>query len=71
MSGPMWTPSQARVEASNLTRFMAEVKADWGVDCRDYEALHHWSVTELEQFWSSVWRFCGVIGELVCPHPGA
>ncbi len=64
MSGPMWTPSQARVEASNLTRFMAEVKADWGVDCRDYEALHHWSVTELEQFWSSVWRFCGVIGEL-------
>jgi acetoacetyl-CoA synthetase len=64
MSGPMWTPSQARVEASNLTRFMAEVKADWGVECRDYEALHLWSVTELEHFWSSVWRFCGVIGEL-------
>ncbi len=64
MSGPMWTPSQARVEASNLTAFMAQVKADWGVECRDYEALHHWSVTELERFWSSVWRFCGVIGEL-------
>jgi acetoacetyl-CoA synthetase len=64
MSGPMWTPSQARVEASNLTRFMAQVKADWGVECRDYEALHLWSVTELEHFWSSVWRFCGVIGEL-------
>jgi acetoacetyl-CoA synthetase len=49
----MWTPSQ--------------VKADWGVDCADdmdYEALHRWSVSELERFWSSVWRFCGVIGDL-------
>jgi acetoacetyl-CoA synthetase len=63
----MWTPSAARVEASNLTRFMAQVKADWGVDCADdmdYEALHRWSVSELERFWSSVWRFCGVIGDL-------
>ncbi len=67
MSGPMWTPSEARAEASNLTRFLAQVKADWGVDFADYadyEALHHWSVAELEQFWSSVWRFCGVIGDL-------
>jgi acetoacetyl-CoA synthetase len=62
MAGPMWTPSPERIAASALTAFMAEVKADWGVEFRDYAALHRWSVSELEQFWSSVWRFCGVIG---------
>jgi acetoacetyl-CoA synthetase len=64
MPGPMWTPSPERIAASKLTAFMAQVKTEWGVDCRDYEALHRWSVTELEAFWSSVWQFCGVIGEL-------
>jgi acetoacetyl-CoA synthetase len=64
MPGPMWTPSPERIAASKLTAFMAQVKAEWGVDCSDYEALHRWSVVELEPFWSSVWRFCGVIGDL-------
>jgi acetoacetyl-CoA synthetase len=28
-----------------------------------YEALHAWSVSEIEAFWSSVWEECGVIGK--------
>ena len=64
MTAPLWTPSAARVEASNLTRFMVQAKADWGIEASDYAELHRWSVRELEQFWTSVWRFCGVIGDL-------
>jgi acetoacetyl-CoA synthetase len=26
----------------------------------DYQELWRWSVTELEEFWSSIWDFCGV-----------
>jgi acetoacetyl-CoA synthetase len=36
----------------NLHRFMALH--------RDYESLWQWSVTERDEFWASVWRFCGV-----------
>ncbi len=64
MSAPLWQPSDERIAASNLTAFMAQAKADWGVEAGDYAALHSWSIAKPEQFWASVWRFCGVIGEL-------
>ena len=64
MPEPMWTPSPGRVAGTNLTAFMKAVEADWGVACRDYAALHRWSVAEMAKFWATVWRFCGVIGEL-------
>jgi acetoacetyl-CoA synthetase len=60
---PLWRPSAERIAAANLTRFMAAVRARWGVDARTYEDLHRWSVTKPEQFWQSVWDFCGVIAE--------
>ena len=62
-SKPLWQPSEARRAASNLTAFLAQVEADWGVTCGDYGALHRWSVEEMERFWDSFWRFGGVIGE--------
>ena len=60
---PLWQPSAARIAASNLTAFMAKVKADWGVAFDDYDALYDWSVDEIEKFWLSLWDFCGVIAE--------
>ena len=54
---PLWTPTAEQVRVANLTRFMREVGiGDWG-------ALHDWSVREREQFWTRVWRFCGVVAE--------
>ena len=63
MTGPLWQPSQLRISETNLTRFLHQVESDWGTGFNDYEALHHWSITEMEAFWRSVWRFCGVIAE--------
>jgi acetoacetyl-CoA synthetase len=60
---PLWQPSAARIAASNLTAFMAQAKADWGVAFDDYDALYDWSVDEIEKFWLSLWDFCGVIAE--------
>ena len=28
-----------------------------------YESLHQWSVAHIPEFWSSLWEFCGIIGE--------
>jgi acetoacetyl-CoA synthetase len=57
---PLWQPSAERVRAANLTRFMAQVAADWGVKAADYDALYDWSVNEPEKFWQSLWDFAGV-----------
>ncbi|MDQ1425239.1 MAG: acetoacetyl-CoA synthetase, partial [Acidimicrobiaceae bacterium] len=54
---PLWTPSPERVAAANLTAF-AE-----GVGLEGYDALHHWSVTDLDGFWSALWDATGMIGD--------
>jgi acetoacetyl-CoA synthetase len=42
---------------------MAAVHQQWGVEAEDYAALYAWSVAEPDQFWQSVWSFCGVVAE--------
>jgi len=63
MTAPLWRPSPKRMAEANLTAFLAQVQRDWGVALDDYDALHDWSIAEMEKFWLSVWDFCGVIAE--------
>ncbi|HSB18931.1 MAG TPA: acetoacetate--CoA ligase [Anaeromyxobacteraceae bacterium] len=63
---PLWTPSPARVAAAGVTRFRDWLRAERGLSFDGYESLWRWSVTDLEAFWDSIWRFCGVIS-----HRGA
>src|SRR3990170_2857600 len=37
------------------------------VGASDYPTLYGWSIDRLEEFWTSVWRFCGIVAE---PRPG-
>ena len=67
MTDPLWTPSAERIARTRLARFMAEVRARWGVDAADYGALHAWSIAEPAQFWLSLWEFTGIVGD----GPGA
>jgi acetoacetyl-CoA synthetase len=57
---PLWAPSPEQRENVEMARFM-----DWAGERRgrpfaDYDELWHWSVDELEDFWASIWEFCGV-----------
>ena len=61
MDKPAWVPSPERIAASNLTAFMAALGRDWGTRLDTYGDLHRYSLTAPEQFWRSVWDFCGVI----------
>ena len=63
MSEILWQPSTARVEATNLFRFMARIHQRLGLDLGDYDALWRWSIDEPAAFWSEVWEFTGVIAE--------
>ncbi len=60
---PLWTPSPAAIEAAAMTRFMRAASEAAGERFADYEALHRWSITRLEDFWSLAWTFFGVRGE--------
>src|SRR5687767_12042602 len=63
MDQPLWRPSPERAANTNLAAFMRHVRGRWDVSASDYRELYQWSITEREQFWQSVWSFCGVIAK--------
>ncbi len=62
-SAPLWSPSQDAIDAHPMTAFRREASARAGRELADYDALHRWSIEDMEGFWTLVWDFCGVIGE--------
>ena len=63
---PIWAPGASRAESTNLARFFAHTSAavdrSPGADA-PYAVWHEWSVKQPAQFWSAVWRFCGVVAD--------
>jgi acetoacetyl-CoA synthetase len=53
----LWQPSDELLRTCNLRRYMDWLAQRYGLTFADYEALWHWSVTDLEAFWQSVWAF--------------
>ncbi|SDM28046.1 acetoacetyl-CoA synthetase [Franzmannia pantelleriensis] len=59
----LWEPGQAQREHSQMAHYLDWLaKAGYG-DFADYQALHAWSITDLEAFWRSVWEFCALEAE--------
>lgn len=61
MEQPLWQPSQERIAAANMTRFMRFAEQRYGLSLADYDGLYRWSVAQPRQFWAAIWQFCGVI----------
>ncbi|RIK43940.1 MAG: acetoacetate--CoA ligase [Chloroflexi bacterium] len=57
----LWSPSQSVIDDANLTRYMAWLRRERGLDFPSYEALWQWSVTEIEAFWASMWDYFAVV----------
>jgi acetoacetyl-CoA synthetase len=57
----LWTPSGEAVAGATITRYLSWLESERGLSFgRDYQALWRWSVDELEDFWATIWDFCGV-----------
>jgi acetoacetyl-CoA synthetase len=56
----LWEPPGALVESCTMTRFMRWVEGRHGVRLDTYDELWRWSVEDLADFWSAIWRFFGV-----------
>jgi len=60
---PLWRPSPERIAAANVTKFIAAVRQQWGTDIATFKDLYDWSIQSPDEFWQTVWSFCGVIDE--------
>jgi acetoacetyl-CoA synthetase len=63
MDTPLWKPGANAAQDSNMACFMAHMDEKGLAETGNAEALHRFSITEPETFWSALWDFCGVRGD--------
>ncbi len=57
----LWAPTPEMVERSGLTRYIRWLAENRDLHFEDYHALWRWSVTEIEEFWGTLWEYFEVI----------
>ncbi|WP_019155730.1 acetoacetate--CoA ligase [Robertmurraya massiliosenegalensis] len=53
----LWEPSSQLKSQSNMMNFMKWLKTNKNLHFKNYHHLWTWSVTELENFWESIWEY--------------
>jgi acetoacetyl-CoA synthetase len=56
----LWVPSEEFKENTNISGYMRWLREEKGLSFDDYAELWEWSVTDLEGFWASVWKYCDI-----------
>jgi len=57
----LWEPSQEAIERAQITEFARWIVRRLKLDLNTYPDFYRWTVDNPEEFWSSVWDWCGVI----------
>lgn len=60
MTDPLWSPTAARIESSALREYLDWLEKREGRTFPDHDALHAWSIEDLDRFWVSLVDFYGV-----------
>ncbi len=63
MSEPIWSPDPTYQAQTAMYRFMSHLKTQGLASPATYWDLHRFSVENRETFWSTLWDFCGVLGD--------
>ena len=56
----LWEPSEEFKENANISRYMEWLKREKNLSFSDYGELWEWSVSEVEEFWASIWEYFNV-----------
>src|SRR5918998_16437 len=56
----LWEPSEELKENANVSRYMKWLEEEKDLSFSDYGELWGWSVTEVEEFWASIWEYFDV-----------
>jgi acetoacetyl-CoA synthetase len=57
----LWTPPADVRQVTRIGDYLGWLERERGLSFGDYQALWHWSVTDLAGFWSSIWQYFEVI----------
>jgi acetoacetyl-CoA synthetase len=60
MAELLWTPSEERIQNSNMFQFMNFINQRFGKKYTDYDALYQWSIDSIPDFWAALWDFAAV-----------
>ena len=58
---PIWTPTQERIEKSNLLTYFSFLTTHYKKNFTSYSELYNWSISEIENFWKSIWEYSEII----------
>ena len=58
---PIWIPSHDRINNSNFKKYFSFLKTQFNKEFSEYNELYSWSITEIEEFWRSIWEYSGII----------
>ena len=56
----IWEPSDSLIADANLTKYMKWLSLNYDKTFHDFESLREWSVTDLDDFWTSIWEYFDV-----------
>lgn len=59
----LWRPEAETVQQTAMYQFMQAMNAKHGLAMETYLDLWHWSVDDLEVFWTEIWDYFDVIGQ--------
>mgnify|MGYP003669089272 FL=1 len=69
MNKRLWSPSEDRIQQSNIAAFIHFIAEHFGYPSTrlDYPELHAWSLANKELFWKALWLFAEVQGDMGKP----
>jgi acetoacetyl-CoA synthetase len=58
---PLWIPSEEKIGNSNLRKYQNFLSDEYNLSFSSYMDLHKWSVSKIETFWESIWKYSDII----------
>lgn len=61
MNKQLWSPSQSRIENSQVWQFAKTINQRYGLSLNSYSELYDWSIDDIPAFWKNIWESNEVI----------
>lgn len=57
---PIWVPSAKRIGATNMYKYLQFINDQHNKSFTTYDELYEWSITNIADFWESMWQFLDI-----------
>jgi acetoacetyl-CoA synthetase len=57
----LWKPTREQIQNSEMTHFIEFVNNKYDLSIEDYFQLHRWSITNIADFWATLWEYTDII----------